>query len=416
MVAGDRNFKISLGAVKMNALLVLATIIGQAAAVSAQSAAVSRDTIYVRGSAPPVWGPNVRITQVFSIGRENGPPEYAFGVIDAFAVDRRGRFYLYDRDDKQIRAYDASGRFVRLIGRAGEGPSEYQNVLGLDIVGDTLLAVFDEGSQRAQLFTPEGKVQRTLQSRRLYNINGLHALGADREGRVYSRVQMFGSGMDNAEAPVGNVNEQWLVYAPTGGLSDSIRIPMHEPRPRPFSISTAEREVTNFVNVVLSASSPASGIVFGDNNAYRFVIKPLRGPAIVVERAWTPVAVGVEEMANFQEWVDYYRRQGGRILEIPRAKPAYDDLFADRDGRIWVSIYAAAERRNTPARAAGDTRPRLIWRQRATYDVFDKAGVYQGRITLPPNARLLNAQGDKMWVLAKGTDDVESVVLYQIVR
>ena len=60
-----------------------------------------------------------------------------------FAVDRIGRFYVYDGKDAQIRQYDANAKFVRNIGRKGKGPGEYEWVIGMDIAEDSLLVIHD---------------------------------------------------------------------------------------------------------------------------------------------------------------------------------------------------------------------------------------------------------------------------------
>ena len=69
-----------------------------------------------------------------------------------------------------------------------------------------------------------------------------------------------------------------------------------------------------------------------------------------------------------------------------------------------------------PPRPPGDTRPLLVWRQRATYDVFDKLGAYLGRVVLPKSARVIAAQGDRVWVVSKDSDDVESITVYRLMR
>lgn len=50
--------------------------------------------------------------------------------------------------------------------------------------------------------------------------------------------------------------------------------------------------------------------------------------------------------------MDYFaERDNGRgAYEIPTTKPFYRDLFTDHDNRIWVSLYAPAQKIDLPTR------------------------------------------------------------------
>jgi hypothetical protein len=397
-------------------------------AAAAQRGAPAADSVVVRSAAPPVWGSNVSLAPLFSIGKLDGPPEYSFGIIDGIAVDRKNRFYLYDAKDGQVRAYDSTGKFVRAIGRKGDGPGEYRFVAAMDVVDDSLLATYDPGSGQVTFFNPSGTVRRFIRNGRFTNwADGWFA--ADASGLIYVRTNILAPGvaMENSEGPGAVTGAQFLLYRSDGRLVDSVRIPnppSRSPQPRAFYLMGPEGGSSNFLNEWMATPSPAGGVVYGYNDAYRFGIKPPTGPTRIVERPWVPVPVQGAERDNWIQWADFFRAQDARSggpprppYEIPKTKPAYKELFVDRDGRVWVSLFTAAERRDDiPPRPAGDTRPRLIWRQRATYDVFDKGGAYLGRVTLPRSARVVAAQGDRVWVLSKDVDDVESITVYRVNR
>jgi hypothetical protein len=383
--------------------------------------ASAQDTVRVRGSGVPAW-PKISLTQVMSIGEIDGPPEVAFGSIQAFTADWQNRFYTYDGKDKQIRAYDATGKFLRLIGRSGAGPGEYKWVFGMGILSDSILALFDISNARITFFHPSGKLLRTLPQPRA--TNGFdHGFAVDHSGLLTYRVPPKVGGASDVELPVEGPSKGMKVsdgYAlrinAEGSLVDSIPIPPPGPQQRGFYLMGADGGNLNFMSSYHAAVSPAGAVVFGQSSSYRFVIRPAKGPVRVVEHPWTPVPVGSAERANWMEWVEYFRKRDNNRFNytIPRTKPAYRDLFADQDGRIWVSVYTATEKRNIPPRPAGDLRPRLVWRQNATYDVFDPMGVYLARVALEPNSQLLWAQRDRIWVLAKGADDEERIISYRL--
>jgi hypothetical protein len=153
------------------------------------------------------------------------------------------------------------------------------------------------------------------------------------------------------------------------------------------------------------------------------------GKLVTVQRAYSPVPLGAAERKEWEAYADYFfaREQAERPrpgiqhsapvrAEIPAVKPAIRDLSVDRDGRVWLDVYTAAEKRNIPPRAKGDARPQLTWRERSTFDVFATAGTYLGRVTLPAEYQMLDARGDRIWTLTTGPDDEERIVVFRIVR
>ncbi len=71
------------------------------------------------------------------IGDPEHPDSYLVNP-DPPVVDADGNFYVNDSRGNQIVVFDAEGRFVRAIGRKGEGPGDLDFPRNLCIVGDTL--------------------------------------------------------------------------------------------------------------------------------------------------------------------------------------------------------------------------------------------------------------------------------------
>ena len=98
---------------------------------------------------------------------------------------------------------------------------------------------------------------------------------------------------------------------------------------------------------------------------------------------------------------------------IPATKPVLRELYGDADGRIWVDVYVAAEKR-ADVSGSGPTK-RLTWRERTTFDVFARDGAFLGRVQLPPESSLLSARGNRLWVEARGENDEPMIKCYRIV-
>ncbi len=79
--------------------------------------------------APPA-GQRKRLVfkEELSIGEKEGDEKYLLGANVAFGTDDVGDFYVTDWDKGEIHKYDTSGKYVRTIGRKGQGPGEFQNL------------------------------------------------------------------------------------------------------------------------------------------------------------------------------------------------------------------------------------------------------------------------------------------------
>lgn len=359
-----------------------------------------------------------KLTPIRTIGALDGPPEYAFGQLGEIAVDRRGRMYTYDEKDHQLRAYDAAGRFVTKIGRRGAGSGEYQSVVGVAIVADSLVAIHDPSLARITLFEPSGKLHRIISEPRATSWGGASFFG-DNAGRVYVRIPVRKPGAteqtDESRAFAG---ARFLGFDMKGRLVDSIPVVLPQlaaPQPRSFRLLLAEGGHLAFRSSPDVVPAPDGSMIAGTGETMRFTITPRTGAPRVVQQPWTAVALTAAEHKNWEEWATHFSKQGGNFkYDIPTPKPAYMDIKIDLGGRIWVSVFAKAEKRDIPPRAAGDKRPLLVWRQRATYDVYSAAGMLLGRVVMPPLQSLIQATGDQVFAMGKGPDDEQIITVYRL--
>lgn len=78
-------------------------------------------------------------------------------------VDSQGRFWVFS-DDMPARIFDASGRFIRLIGQNGSGPNEYRPLGMLLQLDRDSLAVLDFNNARISILAPDLRMVRTVPS------------------------------------------------------------------------------------------------------------------------------------------------------------------------------------------------------------------------------------------------------------
>ena len=116
----------------------------------------------VKGGA---WGsdPKVSLELVRTIGDVDSDDEnLAFNSPADLAVDAAGNIYIADSRNQRIQMFDPEGRYLRTIGRKGQGPGEFMATRSIDFDGEGRLHVLDNWQRRIQVFTPKGEVLKTI--------------------------------------------------------------------------------------------------------------------------------------------------------------------------------------------------------------------------------------------------------------
>lgn len=82
-----------------------------------------------------------RAARVDSIGRLDGSPDDAIGMIMDIDVDSSSRVFILDRAFQMVRVFDADGSPSFTVGRSGSGPLEFRSVVALWLEGSSLFTV-----------------------------------------------------------------------------------------------------------------------------------------------------------------------------------------------------------------------------------------------------------------------------------
>lgn len=400
--------------------------------------AVAQDTTVVRSNGAGVWR-NPRLVEELRIGVLEGDDRYVFGSVSRVEEVADGSIWIVDSQGPRVRIYDRSGRYVRDVARRGAGPGDIASVFGIDRTPDGRVAVWDLRNQRVSLHRPDGTWVTSFAANSSSAAD--ENFRVDTAGRYWVSMNVFAPAcvhrVPTADGSVEEIKSEepgcyrpaFLRFSPAGALVDTVLVPIPQQTERVpgFVIVLPEGEAVPFTPEWDYAVSPLGHFVIAHSMRYAFTIAPAPGGAIGqprltrIERAHETVRLSRGERDDWQARADFYTRRYPRSVssgvQVPEVKPPIRGVSVDRDGRIWVDRYVAAEKRTdidpTPARS--DRPPPLTWREPRTFDVFEPSGRFLGTVVAPRGARLVWQRGSTVWAVVRGDMDENYVVRYRLV-
>ena len=113
------------------------------------------------------WGanPEIKLELVRTIGGLDAEENLSFFEPSDIVQDSAGNLYILDSGNCRIQKLDPEGKFIKTIGRKGQGPGEFQAASSMDIDEQNNLFVFDVRSWRIEVLSSEGKPLRTIKFR-----------------------------------------------------------------------------------------------------------------------------------------------------------------------------------------------------------------------------------------------------------
>jgi len=378
----------------------------------------------VRSTGPGAWG-TVRLVEDRRIGVLEGDDAYTFGTIRGVLVAHDGSIWVAENRPSRIRIYNADGRLVRSVGQAGEGPGEYRQIDGFQLMKDGAIAVLDGRIGRITVYEPTGEVRTSHRFPVSFFTGDMFTV--DHAGNFYVKARVWRSGPGEFAL---DPEQAWIKINSSGQVIDSVAIP-RGPTPEvqryggPYSSRTPS---------LVAALSPLGYFVTGNPGRYSFDIHRPGGPPLRVERAHTPVQLTRAERGEWEAMAEYFSKQpigmsmrlvNGRPdtlkgptarYAVPTAKPAYRTISFDSEGTIWIERYVPAEERPEPTASPNSQRPPLRWYEPRTFDLFEPTGRFLGTIVAPRRVTLRARRGMMLYGVLAGEFDEQYVVRFRIER
>lgn len=366
--------------------------------------------IQIVENASPAWNAErtwtVAAEPALEIGMVEGPAAYQLdGVTGALRL-ADGRIAVANGGSREIRLFDATGRYLRSAGGEGAGPGEFQSLNWIAVREDSILA-WDPRAKRLSVFTSNGEFVReatasvvasslfpmavgTIGGGSLLLTSGSNPVsvaaapgGEIRETRVYLRVDFNGVGADTLVTLPGP--EAWL-----------------EKGDGSFSVIALLFGRESYI------ATASDRIYAGDNDRYEIqVLGPDGALSRLIRRSVEPVPVqpgdlDAEREARLAAISGAPRPaiagMSAALRAIPHREtlPAFARLTSDAEGNLWVE----------ESRPPGDDQPR--------WSVFDTDGRWLGAVETPPGLRILQIGPDFLLGTWKDDLDVQYVRLHSL--
>jgi hypothetical protein len=320
--------------------------------------------IVVYNPAGSVWAPGSgwTVREDVRVGTLEGTGPDMFGEITDFEVDAYGRFWLFEGQAQDLRVFDASGRFVRTVGRQGEGPGEFNRVIGMDWGPDGHLWLADPSNNRLSVVDTTGAFVASHPT-----IGGVVVQpwpgGFDASGHFYTY------GIDTAqEDGFGLV---MVRYGRDLQPVDSVAPPEFPGERETFELRKEDNWWITGVpfSPRLEWRLARDGTYWaGLTSEYRIFQLSWEGDTLrSVRREYEALPVTAGDLEAAREDLKWFIEAGGKPdwSRIPQVKPAFEDFILDDESNLWVQLVTE-----------GDEEGRR-------FDVFDPEGRYLGEVTTP---------------------------------
>jgi 6-bladed beta-propeller len=267
------------------------------------------------------------------------------------AVDGTGNLFVVDIRNRRVQMFDASGAFVRTIGRQGQGPGEYQFPTGVFFGADGSIWVDGVGVRQMVVFSKDGLfIKKILIAKPL-------------------SVRMLGPGGSfiGTTQPLvaqGEPKHELIKVDPDGKTSKTIAEFRNE-------LSQAKRAMAYhyYSTRICFATVSAGSFAYGFSGQYRIYFADAEGKtSLVMTKTEKPQAISAKEKEETRANGIYAFVGGNNPDEgvfFPDHRPFFSELMADDLGRIYVLRSNSILEKDGPVRV----------------DVFSGEGIYLYRMT-----------------------------------
>lgn len=347
-----------------------------------------------------------------SIGGGDAEGPTSFSNVAGVVVLTDGRIVVGDASTNELRIFDQDGRYLRTAGRKGRGPGEFDGLLKLVRVADTVGAV--DRSGRLQVFAPDGSLLRSL-PRPAFRVGSLAF-----QGGYFADWTLLAFGYP----PPPDMTRSRLVAPMTVGLvsPDGTEQRIIDTLPGvevvrtgggpPLPIQFAPQSYLAVAGDRACGGYPSTFQIDCFDRHGRLVSRTVRDVAPVplpeAARAFHRAQImrAVQRLGQAQQ---DEAREILRLTQYATHAPAYGRIVGMGNGEIWVAPFDYRS-----AMQSSELHPTGATPQR--WSVLARDGRWLADVMLPARFALLDAGEDFVAGVLRDSEDVERVVVYRLRR
>ena len=352
-------------------------------------------------------GTQPAITEEVKIGATGGDPNYEFGQIVGIDVGSDGTIYVLDQQARQVRAFDAEGRYVRTIGKPGSGPGELsQLAFGVVVTPGDSLMVPDLGLQRVTRYGPDGQ---TIGSFPTPMTEGISVRWQARAGgQVVQQARIMNL---PGQATQVEPRDLLLLRNAQGELLDTL---MELPGGQTLKMTGNSMSIRLFESEPVWGLGEDGSVYFAMNSDYSVEVHDGDGALQrIVRRPFERKPVTEDDKQAFMKALrELFGRQGvppqaieqvlGNV-QFAENYPAFANLMGGPGQSLWV------QRVRTAADIKEGAEFDLQDSGSPEWDVYAQDGKYLGAIRLPDKFAPLRVIGDRIYGVWRDELDVQHV-------
>ncbi len=307
--------------------------------------------IIVKNPRKPIYEPNIiSLTQELSIGQSeetgNSPILQNIPNNGSVDIDKDGKIYVLDWKARQILVFNGEGKYLRRIGKKGQGPGEFQAVGAIKVLPTNQLAVYDSTLGRLSIFYLDGTLINIIS-----NLPRLLATVIDADGNLVGTTLVM--------METHNVYELVKVFV---GQNRTVNIGKVRAK-----LPLVGSNLYVFAHMIFFDVQTDNRIVWGSQESYRLDIVDKEGNITKrIIKEYAPITISDED--RFKQAGELLKatsiNPASLKIESPKFRGAFSVIRSDERGLIYVLT------------------PEKDQKQRSYLDVFDAEGKYLTRIAL----------------------------------
>lgn len=380
---------------RITLLASLALVACEASADGETAKVVVTDSAGVRvAEYPPLneWDAQVTLVERLRVGETNGPPETLFSKIAGGKIMEDGSIVLADLVSSEIRQFSGTGSLLRSHGGKGQGPGEYQFIVGMGRCTPTGFTVFDI-AWTVSFYDNSGQFINERPTR-LEDGSSAYYLACGTSGRMAAINRVLPGdqiGNYSSTARLRLLNAEGAEIADLGERLGADRY-----RGRTGDLPHPAGRATKFGFL-------ETDLIVADGSFFGFERWDDTGKLVEIVRIDVPPPDGDSLMSEFLEWSmsraqdEEQRRQWRRSvldLGLPAHTGFFNELVVTSDQVLFQEKSVA---------------------QRGRWFAFRADGTPLGFLPLPTGARILDARGDLLLVEEPDLLNVPVAVLYSVI-